>query len=130
MANQSPPNSPYSSAPTPATTGTLADLTDMIWHKTPMKMYGVSDSKLDELTAGYNSLYLFFSGICLGASVSLFVGLRTTTVQADKPMYLAASITTVILGVFFGLMGIHNYLRASRAKNRLYQQSIPIEPHT
>lgn len=113
---------------TKAKSPTLADATEVRWHKTVTNMYAISDSKLNELTAGYNSLYLLFCGICLGAFVSIFIALRTSTSGTDKPMYLAAAIVTGVLGVFFGIIGLYNHFKVSQAKKKLHREAILIEP--
>jgi glucan phosphoethanolaminetransferase (alkaline phosphatase superfamily) len=129
MASQPPPSSPYINSPTPTTTGALlTDATEMIWHKTVIRIYPVTDAKLEELTAGFNSIHLVFFGICLGAAVSLCIAFKQTSATADKPYFLFAFLAAVLGAVLFGAMGITNYIRANRSKKKLYEQSVPIEP--
>jgi len=106
---------------------TLADVTNMIWYKTTIRIYPVTDSKLDELTAGYNSLYLVFFGVCVGAAISLSIAFKQTTAPADKPYYLASFLASVLGAIGFGFTSIKNYIRANRAKKHLYEHSIPLE---
>lgn len=107
----------------------LSDATEIVWHKTKMRMYGVSDSQLEELTAGYNSLHLVFFGICVGAAVTLLVAFKQLPVKSDDgPYYLAAIIATGGLAVVCGWNGLMNYRKASKRKQKLYEESIPIEP--
>jgi glucan phosphoethanolaminetransferase (alkaline phosphatase superfamily) len=129
MDNPLPPTSQYTTPPTTTTTPGifLADATEMIWHKTVIRIYPVTDSTLEELTAGYNSLHLVFFGVCIGAAISLFIAFRTTTALSEKPYYLFSFLACLGLGALFGTFGITNYLRARQSKNRLYEQSIPIE---
>jgi hypothetical protein len=110
------------------TTSTLADATDMIWHKTQIRIYPVTDSKLEELTAGYNSIYLVFFGIFIGAAVSLFIAFKETAVIAEKPYYLAGFIGTLGVGILSGIAGITNLVRASLSKKRLYREAVPLVP--
>jgi|ERR1700678_826793 hypothetical protein len=106
----------------------LADATDIIWHKTMIRMYGVSDAQLEELTAGYNSLHLICFGICLGAAVTLLIAFEQTAEKSpDKPYYLAVFVAAAGLSAFFGINGIANYWKASRRKKQLYRESVPIE---
>jgi|SRR5580704_15373469 hypothetical protein len=107
---------------------TLADATDMVWHKTTIRVYPVTSSQLDELIAGYNSLSLVFLGICFGAALTLGIACRQTTANAaEKPYYLVGCIAAVILAVFFGVHGIGGYVRASTKKSKLYKEAIPLE---
>jgi hypothetical protein len=107
----------------------LADAMHVIWHKTPMRMYGVSDSQLEELTAGYNSLHLVCFGICVGAGFTLLIAFKqTASTAAEKPYYLAGMIALFGLSVMFGINGMVNYARASRRKAKLYKESVPLTP--
>lgn len=107
---------------------TLKDAMETIWYKGVIKIYPVTDSKLEELTAGYNSLYLVFCGIFIGAGFSFLIACNDTLVASEKPYYLAVCIATFGLGIFFAIHGITNYVRAWRAKRDLYENSIPLEP--
>ena len=107
---------------------TLKDAMETVWHKGLVKIYPITDSKLNELTAGYNSLHLVFFGIFIGAGISFLIACRSTIAAAEKPYYLAACIMTFGLGILFGITGITNYVRAWRAKNELYKNSVPLEP--
>lgn len=106
----------------------LAEATEMIWHKTTIRMYGVSEPHLEELTAGYNSLHLIFFGVCLGAAITLAIALGQTSFTAsERPYYIACLLATIGLALFFGINGITNYCRASKRKKQLYEESVPIE---
>jgi len=106
----------------------LADATEMIWHKTTIRMYGVSEAQLEELTAGYNSLHLVFFGICFGAGLALGIACQQTVSTAiARPYYFGGMIAMLGLSVVFAMNGITNYYRAYRCKNKLYRESIPIE---
>jgi hypothetical protein len=107
---------------------TLNDAMETVWHKGVVKIYPVTDSKLEELTAGYNSLYLIFFGIFAGAGISFLIAFETAVVADKKPYYVGACISTLGVAILFGIVGITNYVRASRAKAKLYQDSIPLEP--
>lgn len=107
---------------------TLADAMDTVWHRTTVKIYPITDSKLEELTAGYNSIYLVFFGICVGAAISLCIIYPQITTDNQKPYYLAALIASIGLSVFSGIGGIGRYVRAIKAKNRLYQEAVPLQP--
>jgi hypothetical protein len=100
---------------------------ETVWHKGTIKVYPVTDSKLDELTAGYNSLHLVFLGIFAGGTISSGIALGTGTDVSQKPYYLAAFLTSLGLSILFGIIGVGNYRRASRAKTKLYQESVPLE---
>jgi hypothetical protein len=107
---------------------TLAEATEVIWHKTPIRMYGVSEPLLDELMAGYNSLSLVFFGVCSGAALTLGIACRQTTATApEKPYYVIGCMAATLLAVFFGLYGIGNYRKVSAKKKKLYRESVPIE---
>jgi hypothetical protein len=106
----------------------LADATEVIWHKTIMHMYGVSESQLEELTAGYNSLHLVCFGISVGAALTLFIAFRQAASTApERPYYFGSMIAMCGLSILFGGNGIMNYLKASRRKSRLYRESVPID---
>jgi hypothetical protein len=122
-----PPNppTPYSTAPTSATT--LSDATQMIWHKTTIRIYPVSDSQLDELTAGYNSLTLIFFGICIGAAVPLWIAFKETASTTERPYYFFGFLAASLVGMLSGIMGIRDYIRASKRKKQLYNEAIPME---
>jgi hypothetical protein len=104
----------------------LSDATDMVWHKTVIQIYPVTDSTLKELTAGYNSLHLVFLGIFSGAAITLLVAYKTVTDVTQKPYYLAALLAASGLAVLFGIFGIGNYLRASKAQAKLYKEAVPL----
>lgn len=105
----------------------LADAMETVWHKTVQHIYPVSDSQLDELTAGYNSLYLVFLGICLGGVISLGITYPQITNATQKPYYFAALLVSIFFAFFFAIAGIGRYTRASSAKKRL-KHSVPLEP--
>jgi hypothetical protein len=108
---------------------TLADATEFIWHKTIMHMYAVSDSALEELTAGYNSLHLVCFGICVGAAFTLLIAFeQTASTAGERPYYFAGMIAMFGLSVMFGINGVVNYIRASRRKAKLYKESVPLTP--
>jgi hypothetical protein len=107
---------------------TLADATEMIWHKTTIRMYGISDAQLEELTAGYNSLHLVFFGICIGAAITLIIAfMQTAPTAVERPYYFATMVAMVVLSAVCGVNGIGNYVKANDRKKKLYQESIPIE---
>jgi hypothetical protein len=113
---------------TKAKTGpTLADATDMVWHKTVIRVYPVTDSQLEELTAGFNSLHLICFGIFVGAFISLLIAFFQTSSASEKPYYFAGTLVMFGLSVLFGINGIGNYVKAYRRKSKLYGESIPIE---
>lgn len=107
---------------------TLNDAMETVWHKGTVKIYPITDSKLDELTAGYNSLHLIFFGISIGAGISFLIACRSTIAATEKPYYVAACIATFGLSAVFGITGITNYFRASKAKKKLYKESVPLDP--
>lgn len=104
----------------------LSDATDMVWHKTIVNIYPITDSKLEELTAGYNSMYLIFFGICVGAAISLGIAYPQITTADQKPYYLAAFLTSIGLSVLSGIAGVGRYWRASNAKAKLYKEAVPL----
>jgi NhaP-type Na+/H+ or K+/H+ antiporter len=106
----------------------LADAANMVWYKTVIHIYPVTDSQLEELTAGYNSLHLVCFGICVGAACSLLIALeQTASTAAERPYYFAGMVAMFGLSVMFGINGVMNYVRASRRKAKLYRESIPVE---
>jgi hypothetical protein len=105
----------------------LADAIETVWHKTTVHIYPVSDSQLAELTAGYNSIYLVFFGICVGALISLAITYPQVTDEKLKPYYFAALLLSIGLAAMFGIAGIGGYIRASSTKKRL-EKSVPLEP--
>ena len=106
---------------------TLADATDMQWHRTTIRIYPVTDSQLEELTAGYNSLYLVLFGIFAGAAVTLWVALKQTSAAADKPYYFLALLVAFGFTLLSGVAGFTKLSAAHRCKKKLYQESVPIE---
>lgn len=105
----------------------LADATEMVWHRTTIRMYGVSDSQLEELTAGYNSGYLIFFGICAGAAVTLWVAMKQSPPGNDKLYYFVAFLASLGFGVLSGIAGFTKLRMAARCKTKLYKESVPIE---
>jgi hypothetical protein len=105
----------------------LTDATDMQWHKTVIHIYPVTDSQLEELTAGYNSLYLILFGIFAGAAVTLWVALKQTSTEADKPYYFLAFLVALGFTLLSGVAGFTKLSAAHRCKKKLYQESVPIE---
>jgi hypothetical protein len=105
----------------------LADAIETVWHKTTVHIYPVSDSQLAELTAGYNSVYLVFFGIFVGAAVSLGVTYPQITDVTLKPYYFAALFAAIGLAALSGIAAGERYVRASGAKQRL-EKSVPLEP--
>jgi hypothetical protein len=106
----------------------LADATVMIWHKTTIRMYGVSDSQLEELTGGYNSLYLVFFGICVGAAVTLWVAMKQSPpAGTDRLYYFVAFLVSIGFAVVSGLAGLSKLAAAQRCKKKLYEEASPIE---
>ena len=106
---------------------TLADAVIMQWHQTVQKMYGVSDSALDEMTAGYNSIYSVFFGVFVGGAITLWVTYRTTSIEPDKSYFLALAFSCLGLSIFFGIAFIRNYYRAFKKKKKLYEEAVPIK---
>ncbi|SRR6266849_5836093 len=106
----------------------LNDAMETIWHKGTVKVYPITDSKLDELTAGYNSLHLVFFGICVGAGISLLIACRSAASGNEKLYYFSACFIAFGLSVLFGAIGITNYVRAWRSKRKLYKESVPLDP--
>jgi hypothetical protein len=106
---------------------TLADATDMQWHRTTIRIYPVTESQLEELTGGYNSLYLILFGIFSGASLTLGIALKQSVVAADKPYYFAGFLAALGLTAISGVAGFTKLLSAYRRKSSLYRESIPIE---
>jgi len=105
----------------------LADAMETVWHKTTVHIYPVSDSQLAELTAGYNSIYLVFFGIFVGAAISLGATYPQITDTTLKPYYFAALIVALGLAALSGIAAGERYMRASSAKKRL-EASVPLEP--
>lgn len=105
----------------------LADAMETVWHKTTVHIYPVSDSQLAELTAGYNSIYLVFFGICVGAAISLAITYPQITNPVQKPYYFFALLAAIGLAVLSGIAAWERYKRASNAKTRL-EQTVPLEP--
>jgi hypothetical protein len=107
----------------------LADAMEVTWYKTSMRMYAVSDSQLEELVAGYNSLHLVCFGICFGAAITLLVAFTQTALTAsEKPYYFVGMIAAFGLSAFFGINGIVNCVKAYRRKAKLYKESVPLTP--
>jgi hypothetical protein len=105
----------------------LSDAMETVWHKTTVHIYPVSDSQLAELTAGYNSLYLVFFGICCGAAILLLITYPQVTDSTQKPYYFAALLAAIGLTVFFGIAAGGRYYRAYKAKKRL-EATVPLNP--
>src|SRR5690242_1583093 len=108
----------------------LNDAMETVWHKGTVKIYPITDSKLDELTAGYNSLHLVFFGICVGAGTSFLIACKSAAGGNEKLYYFSACFISFGLSVFFGTIGITNYVRAYLSKRRLYKESVPLDPKT
>ncbi len=111
-----------------AETPLLSDAMETVWHKNVVHIYPIPDSKLEELIAGYNSLYMVFFGICVGAIISLGVTYPQVAMASQKPYYLAALLSSIGLAALFGIAGVAGYVRAAKAKRRLYEECVPIEP--
>jgi hypothetical protein len=106
----------------------ISEVTEMTWHKTVIRVYPVTDSQLEELTAGYNSLHLIFFGVCAGAALALWIAfLQTAQSAPERLYYFAGALVLVGLSIVCGINGIGNCVRASRRKKQLYETSIPIE---
>lgn len=97
----------------------LADAMETVWHKSIVHMYPVSNSQLAELTAGYNSIYLVFFGIFVGAAVSLGITYPQITDVTLKPYYFAALLVAIGLAVLSGIAAGERYVRASSARRQL-----------
>lgn len=109
-------------------TPTLAEATEMVWHKSRIDMYPVSNHQLEELTAGYNSLHLVCFGICFGAALTLGIAcLQAAHGAPEKLYYFSAGTVLAGLTVVFGINGGMGYYRAYKCKKRLYNESVPIE---
>ena len=114
---------------TPAKAGpTLADAAPQVWHKTPIKMYAVSEESLRELTAGYNSLHLVFFGIFFGCFVSCLIAYTQTSEQVLRGRYFFAFLATALVSFFFAVSAGISLWKAHSCKKRLVKQSVPIEP--
>jgi hypothetical protein len=106
---------------------TLQDATEVVWHKTTIHMYGVAESQLEELTAGYNSLHLIFFGIFIGAAVAFFIAFKQLPDHSSSgPYYVGAVIATAGLALICGINGLTNFIKAYRRKRKLYKESLPI----
>jgi ABC-type phosphate/phosphonate transport system permease subunit len=107
---------------------TLADATDMIWHRAEIHMYCVSDSQLEELTAGYNSFHLVFLGLFFGAFIAFLIAFKQEPSTApERIYYFSTSLISAVAAIFFGVNGVTNYVRALKRKKKLLQESIPME---
>jgi asparagine N-glycosylation enzyme membrane subunit Stt3 len=90
-------------------------------------MYVVSKNQLEELTAGYNSLYLVFFGICVGAVISLGIAFSQSSVASEKPYYMLGFVAALGLSVVSGIAAGINFARAVRCKRNLYKEAVPIQ---
>jgi hypothetical protein len=105
----------------------LTDAVVMRWHQTVINMYGVSEPSLNEMIAGYNSVYSVFFGICVGAAISLGLTIKTISLGGDYKRYcFDAFLVTIGLSFFFGIAFVNNLVRAILCKKRLYKEAIPI----
>lgn len=108
---------------------TLGEATEMIWHKSRIDMYPISNHQLEELTAGYNSLHLIFFGICFGAAIALGIACKQTLSNApEKIYYFSGALIMAGLALSFAVSGGTNFYRAYSCKKKLYKESVPIEP--
>ena len=98
----------------------------MQWHQTVQNMYGVSESALDEMVAGYNSIFSVFFGAFAGAAITLWV-LFTTAVEPKKRYccdlaFLCSGLALICLVAF-----VSSFARAYRRKKKLYKEAVPIK---
>jgi hypothetical protein len=99
----------------PTAQPTLSDATEMIWHKTSIRVYPITESQLDELIAGYNSLSLVFFGVCFGAALTLGTVCRQAATNApEEPYYVVGCAAALLLAVFFGVHGVGSYEKPPR----------------
>lgn len=105
----------------------LADVMETVWHKTTVHIYPVSDSQLAELTAGYNSIYLVFFGLCTGVLTSVAVTYPLITDAKLKIYYFSALLIFSGLAVMFGIVALERYVRASSSRRKL-EKSPLLEP--
>lgn len=106
----------------------LSDAMETLWHKTTVHVYPVSDAQLAELTAGYNSIYLVFFGVCFGAAISLLITYpQLAETDPKRPYYFAALLVALGFAALSGIAGIGRYRRASKTRKRL-EQSLPLRP--
>jgi len=105
---------------------TLKDATEMVWHKTTIRMYAISESQLEELAAGYNSLHLVFFGISIGAALALGIAWGQSE-ASQKLYYFSGALVMFGLSILFAINGFSNYRKASNCKKKLYQEAVPIK---
>lgn len=81
-------------------------------------MHPVSSTELDTVASLSNSIHLTFFGLCAGSAITFAVVLTTATPTSDKVFagYIAALITASVLGLYFGIRGIRDYIAA---KNKI-----------
>jgi hypothetical protein len=106
---------------------TLRDAVEHTWFKTRMRMYILSEDKLNDLTSGYDSLTLLFFGVCAGAAVSLGIACKETASDAARPYYFAAFTACFVVGLYLGIRGIIDYRKTQKKKAKLYAESTPLE---
>jgi hypothetical protein len=103
----------------------LEMFTEMVIHKQTIHMYGVTDTQLNQLMAGYTSLHLVFFGICFGAWISLVIPLFCNAVPKETKIYFfAAALVSGGLAVWAGLGALAHWGVARKIKSALYKQDI------
>lgn len=91
-------------------------------------MHQVSDTELDAIVSGGNSIHMTFFGLCGGVVVTCVVVLTTVTMTdpVTHAGYVAALIVCGVLGLFFGIRGVSDY---RTNKRKLKEIKSGDEPH-
>ena|SRR5271165_2445789 len=106
----------------------LEEVTEMVWHKTPIKMYAISEPTIKELTAGYNSIHLVCFGVCAGAAVAFSIAWGQTEMIPLRYVYGGLFWGTLVGTLVFGIAGGLKLYEAHNCKKDLEKQSVPLAP--
>ena len=89
----------------------------------PDRKYLVSQGMIEEMFAGYNSIFSVFFGVFAGVAGVLWGFWTQCTVEPTKRYYATFAVLAGVFTVLCGALFISGYVRAYLKKRKLYKEA-------
>jgi hypothetical protein len=90
------------------------------------KKYLISQSTIEEMFAGYNSIFSVFFGVFAGVAGVFWGFWNQCTVEPTKMYYLTFAVVSTVFTVLCGTLFLFGYVRAIVKKRKLYKEAVLI----